>query len=229
MNVSRTVSALGVALLLIIGLASLKTYYVREPDTGGELLWSSDEAFLFIGTARQGWHGNYLQLVWRDIREILRLVNEPKISRPSVHVFRISEKGLEHHHLMNTQIGAYTVFEGSIYELTGRRWTGTQFEASNPERQRSIAKALSQEWSTSGEWSNDDGWSKRCCVTRRSDGEQRFPILLRGQELQVVVSADGGSLSVDLQRPGQALQRIWSVDREPRRVTRAEYEAFLSQ
>ena len=222
---------IAVVATVVVTMVTVKTYPVRLVDNGAELWWDADEAYLFIGTSRLGWQRNYLEFYLDIVANYLRLSRPAQNTRSAVVVLRLTLDGVEQHIFENASVGSYRVFEGHIYTYENRsllRWSGTRFEHVSADEERRFAGAKIP----SGEFFSVNGWSYRCCVLHRraGGGETEFAIELGGQQLVLKVNDDVGvSVTVDLQRPNQQSQRIWSLDERPRRVSKDEYYAFLNQ
>src|ERR1035438_3900 len=121
----------GVAAALVFG----KAYLIRD-DGGAELLWNSDEAYLFASVARRGTRVAYLEYPLMLLKEALNGVWGLDDQRTSVTVVHIAASGVERHVVeasdeeqANTP-DLYTPFEGHIYaNYHGSlyKWTGSKF------------------------------------------------------------------------------------------------------
>lgn len=49
-----------VLIIVILALASLKMYYVRD-DSGVDILWNKSEGYLFLSVVRRGYHFSYME------------------------------------------------------------------------------------------------------------------------------------------------------------------------
>jgi hypothetical protein len=218
----------GVVATLVFG-----KLYLIEDDSGGTLLWNSNEAYLFMGVARRGFRISYREYPWIMLEGLLYGVRERDDQRTSVTVVHISAAGMDRHMFeasdeeqANTP-DMLTPFEGQIYaNYHGSlvKWTGDKFETATAEEQRRL-DGTNRLVPTDIE-KDAAGWSKR------SFGESpEFAVDVGGKFTLLVTnklasrSGSGASVvSVTLARPGQSPENVWRVDGVPRRVTRTEYE-----
>jgi hypothetical protein len=226
-----------VALLAAILAASLVNVYLLREDSDGELLWSPNEAYLFLGVAHRGAHMDYLEYPWMIFRESVGGVSAPNSERQSVTVIHITPSGLEKHVIEvaaappGSWPGMYTPFKGQIYanypEIGGlSRWAGDHFEAATAEEQQRFGgfSRLS-----AVDFTNVDGWSKHGIGGGPQDLFARSTIDVSGrftisEKSEPVGHTGYAAVSIYLQRPSALPERIWYLDGHPRRVSRAEYE-----
>ena len=214
--------------VVIAASAALQMYYIRE-DSGGDLLWSADEAYLFMGETRRGFHLSYLEYPWMMFKEYLRAPPFPNENRASLTVIRVTPNAVERHVLdvegnapdLLTPVGRtiYANCQGTLC-----KWSGTRFEPATEEERRRLdninrLSAIDIE--------NVNGWSKR--GVGATSGDNHFSVELgRQATLSVkqgnVYKSAYDSASVDLLRPGQAAERLWYIDGYPHRVSKSEYE-----
>jgi hypothetical protein len=208
----------------LTGVAAIgRTYFVRSRPNEAQLLWNSREAYLFVGSMRQGWHGNYFQAAGMVVSSQLRLITWPTESRPSITVFRITPDRLERYLLEDQIVGPYTVFENHIYKNSDWRWAGHRFERTSDDERRRFQSSNQP----AGEWSDVNGWSRRCCLLNRAVSVTRFPLQLEGRRVEVIVRNEGPNVAIELDGVGRATERIWTLDMTPRRVRQDEYSSFL--
>jgi hypothetical protein len=231
-----------------VAASALRIYFIRE-DSGGDVLWNANEAYLFIGVSRRGAHVSYLQYPWMIFKEYVGGVRLPDNERGSVTVIQVTPSGVEQHivEVANTSPGSgpgeYTPFEGRIYAncpaLGGLcRWAGDHFErATEDESTRLVSSSFpdSKGWSnrvfglTSWPLDNLGGWSKRAIgagpantfARLTADVGGRFTLSEKSDPLDHTGYA---AVSIYVQRPSQTPERIWYLDGHPRRVSKAEYE-----
>lgn len=231
------VFALVVLLAAILATSLVNVYLLRE-DSDGELLWSPNEAYLFLGVAHRGAHMGYLEYPWMIFRESVGGVSAPNNERQSVTVIHITPSGIEQHVVEvaaappGSWPGMYTPFEGQIYanypEIGGlSRWTGDHFEPATAEEQQRFGgfSRLS-----AVDFTNIDGWSKQgvgggpqgLFVRSTTDVGGRFTI---SEKSEPVGHTGYAAVSIYLQRPGARPEKICYLDGHPRRVSKAEYES----
>lgn len=242
-----------VILLAAIGAASVLRIYLIREDSGGDVLWNANEAYLFIGVARRGANVSYLEYPWMLFREYVGGVPAPNNERGSVTVIHVGPSGVEQNVVEVADAspgsgpGEYTPFEGRIYancpEIGGLcRWAGNHFElATEDESKRLVSSSFPgvEAWSnrvfglTSRPFDNVAGWSKHGIGAGPANVCARFSADVGGQftlsEKSAPVDHTGyAAVSVYIQRPGQAPERIWYLDGHPRRISRAEYQRVFA-
>jgi hypothetical protein len=220
----------GALMALVFG----KLYMIRE-DSGADLLWNSNEAYLFVNVARRGFRINYLEYPWVVLKELLYGVRGPDDQRTSLTVLHIRASGVERHVVealdeeqANTP-DLYTPFQGQIYaNYHGSlcKWTGNKFETATTEEQHRL-DGTNHLIATDIE-KDAAGWSKRGFGEAVSD--YKFAVDVGGKFTLYVtnkrVEQSGAAvLSVALDRPGQSPENIWQVDGRPGRVSKKEYES----
>jgi hypothetical protein len=217
-------------LVLITGLVAMEAapvYVVWEYETGTQLLWNADEAYIFIDRLRTGWSGSYPAWAWQIFRNLVRAPTSIKLTGRSLVVLRYTSDGLVRYIVPDARPTHFYVVDGRIYGTHQRivaRWTGTQFEPADAvDRQRFLEAREVSELT----FSDVNGWSKRRNLLQSAS---RVAMTIGGQ--QIVLSTQGsemeGQKAIDIERPGQPAERIWSVDQRRRFVTKAQYDEFLS-
>jgi len=217
-----------------VAAVSLRIYFIRE-DSGGYVLWNADGAYLFISVARRGLHVSYPEYAWVVLEQFLHGGRDSDDNLSSFTVIRVTPSTVERHvvDLKGIAPGSgpdlYTPFEGRIYancpDIGGLcRWAGDHFERATEEEQRKLdgINRLIQK-----DIDNENGWSKHGLGPAPVDykftiqADDKFELSVSN----VVAKKYGyGAVSVDLLRPGQAPERIWYLDGNPRRVSKAEYD-----
>jgi hypothetical protein len=232
----RTNTVILTFLVAVLAASALKIYLVRE-DSGGDVLWNANEAYLFIGVAYRGGHMSYLEYPWMTLRESVGGVTAFNNERRSVAVIHITSSGIEQNVVAvaaappGSWPGEYTPFEGQIYanypEIGGLcRWAGDHFEPATAEEQQRVG-GISRLRTV--DMVNVDGWSKHAIgdgpegfVARSTtDVGGRFTI---SEKSEPVGRTGYAAVSIYVQRPGQTPERIWYLDGHPRKITKAEYE-----
>ena len=161
----------------------------------------------------------------------------PSDTRAFFVVLHVTPAGVEKHILKladraNGGAGSdpkrFTPLEGSIYAMCPGlylcRWSGDHFENVTQEEQERLGgiNRLTQE-----DFDNDaDGWSRRVFVGGQA--EPTFTIEVGNHFSLVVDCGDVGDLkkgavSIDLQRPGKASERIATFETREGGVSRSEY------
>lgn len=143
----KAVSGLVVLVVLssLVVLTFSKIYYIRE-DSAGTLLWSADEAYLFMSVVRRGFRIGYLEYPWVIFKQYLNAPPFPDDRRVSVVVIRVTASAVERQvvdfprdtdHAPNF----LTPFEKSIYANCQEvlcKWTGAHFEPASETEQRRL-------------------------------------------------------------------------------------------
>jgi hypothetical protein len=232
----RIALTLMIVLVGSVVVASLtKTCRVSAKETGAQLLWSPDEAYLFVGTKQVGWRFSYLRLVGEVVLQFVGIITPPQDSKPTTMMFRITPNGIERHVLDNTELAPqYIVFESRVRIGPRWQWTGSQFERTTPNEERRLAGAMPRTPSVfparSGDYVNVDGWSSRHFLPMRvpRDG-WTLPFSLGGQPATLTVLNETlESIDIDLQRGNRQRERLLSLDERLRSVSQAEYRTLLS-
>jgi hypothetical protein len=234
----------------IIAAASLRIYFIRE-DSGGDVLWSANDAYVFIGVSRRGFRVSYLEYPWAILRGYLHSVRLPDDDLGSLIVIRVTPSATERHvvdlkdRAPGSGPGLYTPFEGRIYAnypaLGGLcRWSDDHFERATEDESRRLVSSNFPDvkgWSnrifglTAWPLDNVNGWSKRG-IGSGPENFARITVDVGGrftlsEKSDAVDSTGYASVSIYLQRPGQAPERIWYLDGHPRRISRVEYDRMF--
>jgi hypothetical protein len=122
------------------------------------------------------------------------------------------------------------VYQGQIYwgylaQDSIWRWSGDGFDPVTPEELRALhgGKAAGRSDSFPLGFDNIDGRSMRALSQIRPE----YKLTLDGQTVTMIFRGDTlppTPLSLEVIRPGQGPQTIWSFDERPRRVSKEEYE-----
>ena len=226
--------AIGIIAAILLFAASFNLYYLRD-DSGGQLLWNADEAYLFMTVARRGVRLSYLE--YRTVlKEWLNAPAFPTNQRVFLSVIRVTPSGIERH--VGKVVGEtadipdfFTPIRQTIYancQGTPCKWVGDHFENATPAEQKELdgINHLASDIDMSM-----NGWSKR--GVGAVAGDSQFSIEI-GKQLTLkvrqgnVYRSSSDSATVDLYRVGQPPQQLWHVNGQPRRVSKREYEQALS-
>jgi hypothetical protein len=207
------------------------------------LYWNAKEALLFMNEGSDGVRLTPLRYALEPFLVGLGDVRSPDDKRClKLFVIRITDKGIQRY---DTGLARYeeepycdfhhALFEGHIF--TGYlaqedkiwKWSGTEFRRATLGEARGVhaAAVALMNWSHPWEFDNLGGWSMRQLGETRSPTE----FTLNGQP--VAITFHGATwpprpLSVEFVRYGQPPDIIWSLDEEPRRVGKAEYEGTFA-
>ena len=197
-----------------IALAFSKIYYIRE-DSAGTLLWSADEAYLFMSVVRRGFGISYLEYPWAIFEQFLNAPPFPDDRRVSLVVIRVTASAVERQVVDFPADTAHaptflTPFDKSIYANCQGvlcRWTGTRFQPASDTEQRRLDRTNRL---SVPNFNGVEGWSRQGVGS--VTGDSQFSADVGGKVTLVVKlgnstkSAYGGA-SVDLLRPGRAPER----------------------
>jgi hypothetical protein len=224
----RTKAAAVIAILAgaMVAATFLNIYFIRE-DSGGEVLWNANEAYLFIAVSRRGFRVSYLDYPFVVLKEYFHGVRLPDAERVSGIAIRVTQSVVEQH---TGNLGLfYTPLEGQIYaNCQGSlcRWRQDHFAPATDDEARrfdGINRLIARDFD------NVNGWNKRGIAAgpqniyarNTFDVGGRFTLLEKSQPIGRTGYA---AVSIDVQRPGQAPDTIWHLDGHPRRVSKTEYE-----
>jgi hypothetical protein len=224
-----------IALTVLAGIIFVLTYpqvFVMRGSAGGTLYWNANEALLFVGGGISGAHMSYSRYALEPFLVSMGDVRPPDDNRcGQAIVIRITDKEIQGN---NTDVGcvaAYDMFEGHIYAVYLPKlwqWVGTHFEpATVGEREFQAGRATSMPGSHPWEFDNIDGWSMRIL----GQTPPQYQLVLNGQPLTIIFHGQTwppAPVSIDLIRPEQPEQTIWSFDGRPHRISKAEYERVFA-
>jgi hypothetical protein len=209
-----------VAGLLLVAAGFVPVYSTETFTPNGQLIWTSDEAYLVVLKRQLGWKGSCLRLLGQMIVGLVGGPTPADDGNASLVVIRVTPTGLETHEVETRVAPMLTVFEGHLFADRELRWSGTRFEPATADEQRRYAEAHVQY----PDYLNVDGWSNQRVLPGRSGVSRDYPLDLAGQHLVFLIRYDRGSgATVDLQRGSEPPRRLWSLDERAHRVTAAEY------
>jgi hypothetical protein len=73
----------------------LQAQYVREDETITQILWNSNEAYLFSGVRRNGWSGSYAELAWQVAQELFGKPPDFSANHSWLVVVKIDANGID--------------------------------------------------------------------------------------------------------------------------------------
>jgi hypothetical protein len=212
----------------LMGLAFLHVYYVNEGATG-DLLWNGEEAYLIVSVGSLGYRLSCLQAPMEFLRAYFRAGVSSSDNRSSVFLVKITPDGIQRYETQHLSLSSVNPVGNNIYARSDGgfvKWSGTRFEpASSQELQLFNSRRES-----GPDFTNIDGWSKRCCLMNRA-AESRFDIQMGTKSATLVVKQGirDSNISVSLERQGQAPEKIWYLDQQAHKVSRAEYEQTFAR
>lgn len=219
--------------LLVLTLGFFEFHIVGDSAQDAVLLWNSDEAYLFIGWGRSGYHLTGFEYLFAYIPAYLGVPRTVDDNRLSMIVFRITPTSIERYvaepYQMYSGFLAYVPRGNTIYAYDGGatlwKWAGTHFETVTPEEQRRLA--LDQKAFTSKkDYTNVDGWSSRHSLPT---WPPKSEIELQGKPVTFFtkVKDSGGEVSVELQVSGRTPQRVLRTKNAWHLISRSEYERIF--
>jgi hypothetical protein len=240
---AKAIAVLTVLVVIVLALASLRVYYVRD-ESNGSLLWNDKEAYAFIGVEEYGYNFSYLGWLREGIKEIFPFgASPPNDKHYYLEVLRITPQTIQRSSVDNFYLGSppsafgQNIYGGSLLDAHAgpMKWSGTHFEALTPKEQAELQNANDAgELPTSPSFNNIGGWSRRMVggeVVREPptvslEKDARITIELDGTPLTFAMNS--GFIShearIDLARPGIPSEIIWHLNENSRRVTRDTYK-----
>jgi len=219
---------LAVAVLLVGALVlSLPRFYrVRAIGSDADLFWTSEEALVFIRDVRVGYIRNIAVRLRDSGLALFYVPPEPQDVRTSLKILRVTRAGTDHYSFSIEGFnpdGLLRVIDNQLYLGIQWRWSGTTFEATSA----SDRDELKGKESRSGNYVDESGWSHRCCLLRAID-PTNVQLRLGGNDRVLVFTPGDDWVSVDVVQPPSPLpQRVWSLDQQPRNVSRDDYMALF--
>lgn len=235
------------AVLLILAAVLLVfeclTVYVVRRSAGGGLYWNADQALLIITGSAQGARMSYLRYTVEPFVEMLGDIRQPSDQRCSeVLVIQVTDQAVQHY---ETDLWRYAEepycdyrvapFGGEIYvgylaQDKLWKWSKDHFEKATAEELQAFheAKAGEKALSHPSEFDKIEGWSMRGLGQTSPENE----IVIDNRPAQIVFHGrtwPPKPLSLQLIRSGEAPQTIWSLNEEPQRVTRSEYDRVFGK
>lgn len=230
--------------VVVLLSVSLRTYYVRN-ESWGWLFWNGENAYVFIGLDARGYRFSYLGLVVEAVREIFPFgASAPRDSRLSVLVLDVTPNSVRRYSVDNFRLSSVEPSGGVLY--TGNslgkgellKWSGDHFEPATAQEIAGVQSAVRHgEIPPGPSYDNVEGWSKRTVAgdvirnspTDYTERDSRVPIELDGKPLTLVMNS--GFVShyayIDIVRPQQAPERIWSLDEQSHAVGKKQYEGIF--
>jgi hypothetical protein len=210
--------------------------------SGGVLYWNANEALLFVAESNEGARMGYARYMLEPLVVGLGHILQPSDKRCTRFlVIRVTDKDVQRY---DTDLYRYLgeqgcdfqpeLFEGNFYAVSWPKlwkWSENHFERPTPQEYGAFATALFGAKNVSQhpwEFDNVDGWSMRGF----GQTPPKYQLVLNGQPVTLAFHGETwppAPLSVDLIRPGQPPQTIWSFDGRPRRVSKTDYESVFGK
>lgn len=227
-----------ITISLIIGIAlyaDIFHVHVIRNDNGGTIVWTTDEAYLFMTVHHRGYQLTWPGYAAAAAREWFNAPITPTDEKVALTVIHVTPSAIERH-IENLPEGAipphfFTPIGGAIYafsEGTVYRWNGQNFDPAPQEEQKRLGgwDILSSDSDTSV-----NGWSKRGIGSVSLN--YQFSVAI-GKELVLriiqgnVFKPLSDSPTVLLEKPGQPPATLWHVDGAPRIVSEFTYQRVFS-
>ena len=222
-------------LLLVLMSAFFELHLVADSAQDGVLLWNSEEAYLFVGWGRSGYHLTGFEYLFSYVPAYFGIPRTVDDNRLSMVVFRITPTGIERYvtepYQMYRGFLAYIPRDKTIYAYDGGamlwKWAGTHFETAYPEEQQKIVldeKLLSAK----KDYTNVSGWSVRHSLTT---WPSKSEIELQGKPLTFFMTSknSGDEVLLDVQLPGATPQRILHTKSGLHLVSKSEYSRTFAE
>jgi hypothetical protein len=233
--------------------SNLHVYFVRE-FSWGDILWNSDQAYIFLEVTHEGSSVNRLRYTWVLLKNYLGVIEPFSENIAYLQVIQVASSGTDSHVLRlddrdHGGSGAdptrFTPMEGRIYASCPgefRRsmqnvpligidplcwWAGDHFEKTTREEQQRLH---GRDRLTTGDMNNANGWSRREVRAGADDLDLgldvggKFRLMINNRS---VVNMSGGTLTIEVLRPESSPERLVTTSTRTVKVTRAEYERAL--
>lgn len=224
-------------------LLAFPTVHVVRGDGGGTLYWNTDRALVFMTEVSEGARLSYLRYAVDPLFMALGRVHpRGNLSCSRTFIIQITAKDVQ---TFNTELPqnnqpdcfGFQLFNQDFYAAYWPKlwkWAGdATFQRPTPEQYGAYATAflagtLPPGRSSKSPWQFDDvnGWSMRSF----DYSGPRFDLRLAGQPITLIFHGrtyPERPLFLEVVRPGQAAQTIWTFDEQPHRVSKAEYEKIF--
>jgi hypothetical protein len=229
----RTVLVVAACLLLFV-LMSLffELHLLGDSAQDGVLLWNSEEAYLFFGWGRGGYHFTGFEYLLSHIPAYFGVPRTVDDNRLSMVVFRITPTAVERYvtepYRMYRGFLAYIPRDKTIYAYDGGamlwKWAGTHFETAYPEKIVLDEKLLSEK----KDYTNVSGWSARHSLTT---WPSKSEIELQGKPVIFLMTLknSGKEVLLDVQLPGAPPRRILHTMSGLHLVSKSEYDRTFAE
>lgn len=220
--------------LVFIGLF-WEFHLVRDSAQDTVLLWNGDEAYLFVGWGRSGYHFTGFEYLFSYIPAYFGVPRTVDDNRLSMLVFRITPAAVQRYvtepYQMYRGFLAYIPRDKTIYAYDGGamlwKWAGTDFETVTPEEQRTLV--FDQNALTSNkDYTNMDGWSSRHSLAM---WPPTSVIELQGKRVTLLTESkeSGREVSIELQLPGKPPQTILRTKTAWHLISKSAYQRMFSR
>ena len=218
--------------MLVLLSLFFEFHLVQDGAQDDVLLWNSEEAYLFIGWGRSGYHISGFEYLFSYIPAYFGIPRTVDDNRLSMVVFRITPTEVERYvsepYHMYRGFLAYLPRDKTIYAYDGGamlwKWAGTHFETAFPEKILLDEKLLSEK----KDYTNLSGWSVRHSLTT---WPSKSEIELQGRPVIFLMTSkkSGKEVLLDVQLPGATPRRILHTNSGLHLVSKSEYDRTFAQ
>jgi hypothetical protein len=219
------VTALCLVVLTILAFLFLELHFVDDA-ADGVLLWNSQEAYLFVGLSRDGYHLTAIHCLVALIPAFFGVPRARDDTRSFTIVFRVTPAGVEKHVVPDVGFRAYIPNGETIYAWDGgplSRWAGTYFEKVDPDEPRRFLLDENALFSKK-DFTDANGWS-----VRHSLRNWPSEIELQGERVKFLTKINDWpttrkEVSLDIQLPSGTSQTVLRAKSWPHLVSKSEYD-----
>ena len=220
---------LAIALLLLTVTSSMAAFtkHLVWEGQSTELLWSNQEAYLFVSRERSGWSGSALQYGWEAMRNLVGLSTNATDRRHWLEVTKIDDSSADLTIVPNTETMPLGVFKNEIYatyEGSLAKWSNKRFVPVTAEESKTFFRR-SEAW---GPVSNPDGWSSQMNLVNRSVPKSDFRLIINGVPVVLTATEGEDRQTIAIQFPNRPPQLILDVSEQSKSVSETTYRDFLA-
>lgn len=202
--------------------------YFIDDWVGGQLLWNSHEAYLFAGWSGMGDHYTPVGFLFAVIPAYFGASRPPNDARISTYVLRITPTSIERYVVPDITFRSYIPKDSTVYAWDGGplwKWVGNHFERATPDEEQKVIEIPKVTILSAGkDFSDPHGWSVRNSVT---GWPAKSEIELNGKPVVFFMTLQdlNREVSLDVQLPGGARERILHAKSRLHLVSRSEYKS----
>lgn len=220
-------------IVLLVAFFRWEFHFAGDSAVDDVLLWNSEDAYLFVGWGRSGYHFTCAEYLFSYIPAYFRVPRTVDDNRLSMIVFRITPTAVEQYvvepYQMYRGFLAYIPRGNAIYAYDGGaalwKWAGTDFATVTPEEQKRLA-IDEKAFASTKDYTNVNGWSSRHSLVA---WPAKSEIELQGKSVTFFtkVKDSGSEVSLELQLPGRAPQSILRTKKAWHLVSKSEYDRIF--
>lgn len=217
---------LGLTIVALLTVARLHLVWERDAT---QLIWSQQEAYLVAARLREGWSGNLWEAAWQIGRAYVGgLSGDISDRRRWLEVTKITRTGTTLTVVPDTDSSSFLVFEGHVYGRHNEafeKWVDGKFVPIDPEERSRFGRGYK-----GGHFRDVSGWSSEInLLNTTQEGERRYPLVLDGVPVEVLVNQGTERRTVSVQFPSRAPAPILDLPNQTVWVAAATYRRLLSQ